>query len=358
MPYLEGSILFPAPGWDGGGGVDYPVDRVSQRVEAAIRNLHRRVGNVDVDQYHLVLASGGVQALDAAIHTMAKRAAANATSDSPRVGMYAQAPHYPYFKLIADSLGPSLQWGADSGAHEVPTIEIVTSPNNPDGRATSARMDQSHAELRIHDHVYNWPSFVTAHTSPSSSDWPLRNAVMIFSLSKLTGHAGTRFGWALVAKFDVAKAMATHVWLKSGGPPGVESQMRAASIIRRVTQSVGTSNDFFEWVHTEMGNRYTVLESIFAGQQKFALLSERGSACAWLRCPPHGDTCANRLRKVGIVSAEGENFGADSAHARVCVASHRSSFDIVARRLDMLVRQEQDREYERWQCPDCPFNFD
>ena len=262
-----------------------------------------------------------------------------------------QVPRLEGFKLDIDGI-------CEAVIENDAKIVFVTSPNNPDGRATSARMDQSHAELRIHDHVYNWPSFVTAHTSPSSSDWPLRNAVMIFSLSKLTGHAGTRFGWALVAKFDVAKAMATHVWLKSGGPPGVESQMRAASIIRRVTQSVGTSNDFFEWVHTEMSNRYTVLESIFEGQQKFALLSERGSACAWLRCPPHGDTCANRLRKVGIVSAEGENFGADSAHARVCVASHRSSFDIVARRLDMLVRQEQDREYERWQCPDCPFNFD
>ena len=65
-------------------------------------------------------------------------------------------------------------------------IEFVTSPNNPDGKLKEAVLKGTNAKA-IYDHVYYWPHF-TPIASPSDED------IMIFSASKLTGHAGTRFG--------------------------------------------------------------------------------------------------------------------------------------------------------------------
>ena len=65
-------------------------------------------------------------------------------------------------------------------------IEFVTSPNNPDGQLNKAVLHGSNVKT-IHDHAYYWPHF-TAIPAPADGD------VMVFTLSKLTGHAGSRFG--------------------------------------------------------------------------------------------------------------------------------------------------------------------
>ena len=65
-------------------------------------------------------------------------------------------------------------------------IEFVTSPNNPDGQLTKAVL-QGPSIRTIHDHAYYWPHF-TAIPAPADED------LMLFTISKLTGHAGSRFG--------------------------------------------------------------------------------------------------------------------------------------------------------------------
>ncbi|KAF4372785.1 hypothetical protein F8388_000952 [Cannabis sativa] len=58
-------------------------------------------------------------------------------------------------------------------------IEIVTSPNNPDGKLNRARLQHPNAKA-IYDRVYYWPQF-TPISAPADDD------IMLFSLSKLTG---------------------------------------------------------------------------------------------------------------------------------------------------------------------------
>lgn len=65
-------------------------------------------------------------------------------------------------------------------------IEFVTSPNNPDGNLREA-VSQGPSVRAIYDHAYYWPHF-TAIPAPANED------IMIFTISKLTGHAGSRFG--------------------------------------------------------------------------------------------------------------------------------------------------------------------
>lgn len=81
----------------------------------------------------------------------------------------------------------SLQNISDAGN----VIEFVTSPNNPDGKLTKAVLQGPNSSA-IYDRVYYWPHFTAIPTAANDD-------LMIFSLSKLTGHAGTRFGY--VPKF-------------------------------------------------------------------------------------------------------------------------------------------------------------
>lgn len=82
-------------------------------------------------------------------------------------------------------------WAGDAASFDPkgePYIELVTSPNNPDGKI-------QHAVVRsppgmghvVHDLAYYWPHY-TPITAPANHD------IMLFTLSKSTGHAGTRIG--------------------------------------------------------------------------------------------------------------------------------------------------------------------
>lgn len=65
-------------------------------------------------------------------------------------------------------------------------IELITSPNNPNGVIRKPVVNGDEGIL-IHDLAYYWPQY-TAITSPANHD------VMLFTVSKSTGHAGSRIG--------------------------------------------------------------------------------------------------------------------------------------------------------------------
>jgi hypothetical protein len=65
-------------------------------------------------------------------------------------------------------------------------IEFVTSPNNPDAMLREPALRGSPAA--IFDHAYYWPHF-THIPAPADED------VMLFTISKPSGHAGSRFGY-------------------------------------------------------------------------------------------------------------------------------------------------------------------
>lgn len=84
----------------------------------------------------------------------------------------------------------------------VSMIEFVTSPNNPDCQLNKAVLEGPSVKT-IHDRAYYWPHF-TAIPAPADDD------LMIFTISKLTGHAGSRFGWALVKDDSLPKNVAIY----------------------------------------------------------------------------------------------------------------------------------------------------
>lgn len=79
------------------------------------------------------------------------------------------------------------RWAGDANAFQGENyIELVCSPNNPDGFMKEAVL-KSDTGKTIHDLAYYWPQY-TAISSPANHD------IMLFTASKSTGHAGTRVG--------------------------------------------------------------------------------------------------------------------------------------------------------------------
>lgn len=65
-------------------------------------------------------------------------------------------------------------------------IEFVTSPSNPEGQLKGPVLSGPNVKT-IHDRAYYWPNFTPI-------PGPAEEEVSIFTISKLTGHAGSRLG--------------------------------------------------------------------------------------------------------------------------------------------------------------------
>lgn len=94
--------------------------------------------------------------------------------------------------MVTDYLKSGLyKWAGDARTFELdtPYIELVTSPNNPDGSIRQAVVNKGGGRT-VHDLAYYWPQY-TPITHTASHD------IMLFTVSKSTGHAGTRIGFGL-----------------------------------------------------------------------------------------------------------------------------------------------------------------
>lgn len=93
------------------------------------------------------------------------------------------------YPSITDCLKSGLyKWAGDAKTfnRDGPYIELVTSPNNPDGFVRQSVVNRSGGIL-VHDLAYYWPQY-------TSISYPADHDLMLFTVSKSTGHAGTRIG--------------------------------------------------------------------------------------------------------------------------------------------------------------------
>lgn len=79
------------------------------------------------------------------------------------------------------------RWDGDASTFDGDTcIELVCSPNNPDGSIRKTTVKAKYGKT-IHDFAYYWPQHAPI-TEAANHD------IMLFTVSKCTGHAGTRLG--------------------------------------------------------------------------------------------------------------------------------------------------------------------
>ncbi|KAK4428362.1 Tryptophan aminotransferase-related protein 4 [Sesamum alatum] len=141
---------------------------------------------VDALGKYFIFGGGATQLLTAAVYalTMNLSSPAKVVAAAPTYPLYkAQIDFFQNMHFEYDGDALLLKNSSDTTAN---VIEFVTSPNNPDGNLREV-VSQGPLVRAIYDHVYYWPHF-TAIPAPANED------VMIFTISKFTGHAGSRLG--------------------------------------------------------------------------------------------------------------------------------------------------------------------
>ncbi|CAB4319818.1 unnamed protein product [Prunus armeniaca] len=224
-------------------------------------------------------------------------------------------------------------------------IEFVTSPNNPDGQLNKANVQGPNAKA-IYDRVYYWPHF-TAIPTPANDD------IMIFAISKLTGHAGSRFGWAVVKDESVFQKMAMYTLIDSMGISR-DAQLRALKVLNVVLE--GGGKDIFEFGYNTMRKRWEKLSNVLSVSNRFSLQKfapkhctffkktrEPSPAYAWVKCEREKDKdCYAVLKEeANVYGLRGSQFGAEDRFVRLALVRSQDDFDLLLQRLNQLVLEEK-----------------
>jgi L-tryptophan--pyruvate aminotransferase len=159
-----------------------------------ILELHEKVHDLDGD-YFVVIGNGATQVLQSVMWALGQL-----DVDGP-LRVSAPRPYYSRFPSMVKLAGA--EWNQSNS-----NVEIVTSPNNPDGE----HQIPTKGKLPIYDYSYNWPQYTDTNCYVESLD----KDIMVFSLAKATGHADMRIGWALIKKTfkkaeKIKTLMETHI---------------------------------------------------------------------------------------------------------------------------------------------------
>ncbi|KAK1269357.1 Tryptophan aminotransferase-related protein 2 [Acorus gramineus] len=310
-----------------------------------VRRLHRLVGNAKVDDGRsIVVGTGSTQLFQAALYALSPL-------DGPEpVNVVSAVPYYSSYPAVTDFLKSRLyKWAGDAcgfPGDDSPYIELVTSPNNPDGFTRKAIVNGTCGKT-VHDLAYYWPQY-TAITEEADHD------IMLFTVSKSTGHAGTRIGWALVKDEEVAKRMTKFIELNTIGV-SKDSQLRAARILKAISdghewQVTDGTERFFEYGRRMMTDRWERLRVVVRSTGRFSLpeftpasckfageTTETHPAFAWLKCEMEGvEDCESYLKSHKILTRSGKHFGVDIKHVRVSMLDKDEIFDLFLERLANL----------------------
>ncbi|KAH1260642.1 Tryptophan aminotransferase-related protein 4 [Glycine max] len=318
---------------------------ISEELKAHIRNVHASVGNAITDGKYIIFGAGATHLLNAAVHALSSKASSSPTK------VVASTPYYPVYKEQTEFFnsedykfnGDTSMWNNDTSNSTF--IELVTSPNNPDGHMKKAVL-QGQFVKRIHDLAYYWPHF-TPIVAPADED------LMIFTLSKLTGHAGSRFGWAIINDEAVYKRMLTYMDLSTYGVSR-ETQLRVMKLLKVVLS--GNGREMYEFGHNTMKNRWSKLSKVLSQSKRFSTqklkpqhcsfsqqIRTPSSAFAWLKCETsilEDRSCYEVLKEVNITGREGSLFGADNRYVRLSLVRSEDDFDLLLRQINKLVSVE------------------
>ncbi|KAK9108155.1 hypothetical protein Syun_024166 [Stephania yunnanensis] len=313
--------------------------------EKEVRRIHSVVGNAVADHYHIVVGNGSSQLFQAALYALSP---ANALQP---MNVVSAAPYYSSYPALTEFLKSGLyKWAGDACNFdkEEPYIELVTSPNNPDGFIREAVANCRKLGKLVHDLAYYWPQY-TAITAPADHD------VMLFTVSKCTGHAGTRIGWALVKDREVARKMTKFIELNTIGV-SKDSQLRAAKILQVLSNCCecarpGETENFFEHFRGQMTERWDRLRGVVKGSDLFSLpeypvefcnffgdFFEAQPAFAWLKCGEEIEDCESFLKNHKIITRSGRHFGENSKYVRISMLDKDNTFNLLLQRMSTIIQ--------------------
>ncbi|KAJ3695037.1 hypothetical protein LUZ60_000414 [Juncus effusus] len=319
---------------------------MSLELEKHIRLLHEAVGNAVTKDKYLIFGTGSTQLINAMIYALSPE-----NSSSP-ASIVATPPFYPMYKSQTDMFnGREYEWEGITSNWENSTvsnfIEFVTAPNNPDGLMHEPVLGGSSV---IYDHAYYWPHF-------SAISYSADEDVMLFSGSKSSGHASSRFGWALISDEKVFEKATLYMQMNSMGVSR-DTQLRILKIIKSMLSQIGGDEDIFKFGFNTMKERWSKLNSVINSTTRFSLqllspkycmyfkkIRDPSPAYAWLKCENEEETdCSEVLMKGGIISRGGSAFNYSTRYTRLSLIKTNDDFEMLLNKMKTLVTStEEDR---------------
>ncbi|KAJ8771799.1 hypothetical protein K2173_026976 [Erythroxylum novogranatense] len=318
-----------------------------------VLRLHQIVGNAVTRDRHIVVGTGSTQLFQAVLYALCPQDAIEPIS------VVSAAPYYSSYPAITDCVKSNLyKWAGDARSFSKggPYIELVTSPNNPDGYSRQAVVNRT-GGLLVHDLAYYWPQY-TPITSPADHD------IMLFTISKSIGHAGMRIGWAVVKDPEIAKKMVKYIELSTIGV-SKDSQVRAAKVLEVVSDSYectkSVEETLFDFSYRKMNERWTPLREAVEQSGLFSLpefspdfckfsgrlfkpqpvmhlhtCMVRCAAFAWLKCEEPIEDCEAFLREHKILTRSGRHFGVSPEYVRISMLDRDENIDLFIERLSKI----------------------
>ncbi|XP_039172005.1 tryptophan aminotransferase-related protein 3 isoform X2 [Eucalyptus grandis] len=314
---------------------------LSQELESLLRKLHSLVGNAITDGKYILFGAGSTQLLSAAVHALSPH------NSSLPASVVASIPYYSLYREQTEFFnsadcsfqGDPARWkNATNTTGDI--IEFVTAPNNPNGQLNEAVLHGPNIKT-IYDRAYYWPHF-TGIPSPADED------LTIFTISKLTGHAGSRFGWAFIRNEEVYQRMNMYLELNTMGVSR-DTQLRALKLLKVIIKDGG--REIFEFGYKTMTKRWDRLRKTLSMSNRFSLqkvppenctyfqkVREPTPAYAWVKCEWEEDTnCIEILNAAKILGRGGSIFHDDHRYVRLSVIKSDDDFDVLISHLEGLV---------------------
>ncbi|KAM7514825.1 hypothetical protein LguiA_004408 [Lonicera macranthoides] len=327
---------------------------ISHELEETIRKLHSVTKNAVTEGRYIMFGCGSTQVVNAAVYALSEN---NNSSSSPSQVVVSK-PYYPlyevqtdYFKSVDYEFEGDTSMINDTSNLSNIVIEFVTSPNNPDGLLKKAVLSGPNVKT-VNDHAYYWPHF-TAIPAPADED------LMIFTLSKVTGHAGSRFGWAIVKDEALYERMVYYMEISEMGISR-DIQLRALKLLKVILQENG--DEVFQFAYKTMSDRWEKLTQIFSYSKRFSIQKIPPQYCtyfqkvrgpspayAWVKCENEEDkSCTEILREANIIGRDGTKFGATKEYVRLSLLKRKDDFDQLLHFSTKLISDEMPTSQVMW----------
>eukprot|EP01084_Bolivina_argentea_P020040 37310_1 len=311
-------------------GVFYPTSNESfpARLSQKIRRVHKKYHNVDIDGKYLVFGVGASQLTTAAYIAWSR-------IKGEQITVFGEVPYYFLYPIRCNAATPyhcafNSSYNLFEGSDTI--REMITIPNNPTGFERERRYkNQSSYGL---DLVYYWP-----HYYDSNDDLEPKNAPLsLFSFTKLSGHAATRFGWAVIDSFELAEEMNNYIW-ESVEQISIESLRRAWHILSYIEEN---GDDYFDFIRARLKERWEIFVDILDGQNNYILHSKIGTQYGWVECvnKTDDDAISGLFQSYGISTYRGDWFG-QPGYVRFNLCEFEGNFKKIMDRFKQLVDDER-----------------
>jgi aspartate/methionine/tyrosine aminotransferase len=276
-------------------GMPYYKEGPLPAIVKQIKELHEKYHpNLLTPNSQIVVASGASQ-LISAFFALNKRA-------------YVQTPYW--FRtptLAAKQKSEMIEFALSAN-----DVNLITYPNNPDGALVL-----STSQKTWYDCAYLWPWYFDSSKDFENSTNNLVNTkktATIFTLSKMTGHCGIRFGWAIVEDANIAKTLNEYIEYESGGV-GYDTQIKAKTVMETLLNEESWQN--------ELDNAASILAERKDALQAFCHSNEwscpiAAGMFAWVTIP--NGSAVEVFQKMGILGTCGTKSGGGINQIRLNLA--------------------------------------